>query len=106
MAQCDGDCIGGVVGLGCGVQVEDAPGHVLDLVLGGVAVANNGLLDLHGLVLVDGHPRLLDGQQDHAPALGHADAGGDVLAEEELFDGHAVGLAASTAACSSSERLP
>ena len=61
--------------------------------LGGIAVANHGLLDLHGLVRIHLQPRLPDGEQNHTPALGHPDAGGDILAEEQLLDGHTVGLA-------------
>ena len=85
VAQGDGDGVGGVIGLGHGGQVEQARGHVLHLVFGGVAVAHQGLLDLHGLVGIDRQPCLPDGQQYHAPALGHADAGGDVLAEKQLL---------------------
>ena len=66
MAQCDGDGIGGIVGFRDLFQVQQALGHVLDLVLGGVAVAYHRLLDLHGLVLMDGNPRLLNGEQNHA----------------------------------------
>ena len=72
--------------------MEQPLGHILHLVLGGVAVAHQGLLDLHGLVGIDLQPSLPDGKQNHTPALGHTDAGGDILAEEQLFDGHHIGL--------------
>ena len=91
MAQGDGDGVGGVIGLGQLVQPEQALCHVHDLTLGGVAVAHHRLLDLGGLVGGDLQPRLADGQQNHPPALGHADAGGDVLTEKEFLNGHGVG---------------
>ena len=72
--------------------MQQTAGHILDLMLGGVAVAHHGLLDLHGFVLVDGDTGLLDGKQNDTAALGDADAGGDVLTEEQLFNGHCFGL--------------
>ena len=41
--------------------------------------------------LADGKNDLLDGQQDDASGLGHLDAGGHVVAEKQLFDGHRIG---------------
>ena len=41
VAERDGDGISGIIGLGHSLQTEDPPGHVLNLVLGGVAVAHN-----------------------------------------------------------------
>ena len=60
--------------------------------LGGVAVAHHRLLYLHRLIGKHFQPRLPDGKEYHAPALGNADAGGDILAEKQLFNGHAIGL--------------
>ena len=88
VAQGDGDGVGGVIGLGHGLQMQQPPGHVLDLMLGGVAIAHHGLLDLHGLILKNRHPGLPDGQKNNAPALGHVDAGGDVMSEKQLLNGH------------------
>ena len=42
--------------------------------------------------LTDGKNDLLDGQQDDASGLGHLDAGGHVVAEKQLFNGHRIGL--------------
>ena len=92
MAQGDGDGIGGIVRFRHGLQMQEPFGHILHLMLRCIAVAHNGLLDLHGLVLKEGDTSLPDGQQDHPPALGHIDAGGNVLAEEQLFDGNHIGL--------------
>ena len=92
MAQCNGDGVGCIIGFGHSGQVEQPLGHVLNLVLGGVSVAHHGLLDLHGLILEYLHTGLPDGKQYHATALGHADAGGDILTEEQFFDGHHIGL--------------
>ena len=36
------------------------------------------------------HP--LGNIQDNAPGVGHGDAGGNVLAEKQLLDGHFIGL--------------
>ena len=88
MAEGHGDGVGGVVGLGQGIQVQEPAGHVLDLVLGGVAVANHRLLDLHRLVGIHRQPRLTDGQQNDSTALGHTDARGHVLPEEQFFNRH------------------
>ena len=50
MAMGDGHTqgVGGVVGLGYGLQVQHHAGHLLDLLFYGLAVAGDGLLDLHG----------------------------------------------------------
>ena len=60
--------------------------------LGGIAVAYHGLLDLHGLVLIHGHTRLLDCQQNDAPGLSNLNAGCDIVAKEQLLNGHGIGL--------------
>ena len=92
MTQGNCNCISGVVGFWGGVQVEDALGHVLDLMLGSVAVADDGLLHLHGLVLVDGHIRLPQRQQDHTPALGNTNTGSHILTEKQFLNGHRIRL--------------
>ena len=91
MAQGDGRRVGGVVRPGARGEVQDFAGHLLDLALFRLSVARHGLLDLGGGVLKNGDPRLLRGQQDHPSGLGHADAGGHVLVEEELLHRHGVG---------------
>ena len=60
--------------------------------LAGVAVAHHGLLDLHGLVFINGDTGLLHGKQDNAPRLGNVDAGGNVVPEEQLLNGHGIRL--------------
>ena len=92
MAQGDGDGISRVIRLGHGGKMQQPFGHVLHLMLGGAAVAHNGLLDLHGLIFKEGDAGLPDGKQNDTPALGHIDAGGDVLAEEQFFNGHHIRL--------------
>ena len=72
--------------------MENAFRHIHHLMLGGIAVAHHGLLDLHGLVFKNGYIGLLDGQQDDTSGLGHLDAGGHVVAEKQLFNGHRIGL--------------
>ena len=67
--------------------MQQNAGHLLHLLFHGLAVAGDGLLDLHGGVLVDGKPRLRRRQQDDAARLGHADDGGLVVLVEQLFDG-------------------
>ena len=91
MAQ--GNChgVGGIVGLGHGGQIQNPLGHVHDLMLGGVAVANHGLLDLHGFIFINRDARLLDSQKNNPSGLSDLDACGYVVAEEQFFDGHSVG---------------
>ena len=92
MAQSDGDGIGGIVGLGHGGKMQKPLGHVLHLMLGGIAVTYHSLLDLHGLVFKDGDARLPNGKQYHTTALRHIDTGGNVLSEKQFFDGNCFGF--------------
>ena len=57
----------------------------------GQAIAHYRLLDLHGGVFIYRQVHPLGGIQDNAPSVGHGDAGGNVLAEKQLLDGHFVG---------------
>ena len=59
--------------------------------LGGIAVANYRLLDLHRLVLGNFQAGLPHSQKDHTPALGNTNAGSHILTEEQLFNGNAIG---------------
>ena len=86
--------VGGIVGLGDGLEVQHYAGHLLNLLLHGLAVAGDGLLDLHGCVFVDRHAALRRGQQNDAAGLGHADDGGLVVLVVQLFDGEGLGLVA------------
>ena len=67
-------------------------GHILNLVLGGIAVANHCLLHLHGLIFKNRKTCLPDGQQDYAAALSHIDARGNILSEEQFFNGYGIRL--------------
>ena len=84
--------VGGIVGLGDGLEVQHYAGHLLNLLLHGLAVAGDGLLDLHGCVFVDRHAALRRGQQNDAAGLGHANDGGLVVLVVQLFDGEGLGL--------------
>lgn len=88
----DGEGVGGVVGLGDGVETEVKLDHGLDLGLVGLAVAADGFFDLVGGVFVDRETVLLRDEEADAAGFGDGDAGGDVLFEEEFFDGHDVGM--------------
>ena len=79
-------------GLGTAGRCSRMPGHLLHLLFHGLAVAGNGLLHLHGGVLVDGDARLRRRQQDDPAGLGHADHRGLVVLVEQLFDGKHLGL--------------
>ena len=92
MAQGDGDGVGGIVGFWHLGKAQNPLGHIHHLMLGGITVAHHRLLDLHRLVLGNLQACLADRQQNHTPALGNTDASGDILTEEQLFDGHLVGL--------------
>ena len=96
MAMGDGHTqgVGGVVGLGYGLQVQHHAGHFLDLLFYGLAVAGDGLLDLHGRVFIDRHTALGRRQQDDPACLGHADDGGLVVLVVKLLDGESFGLVA------------
>ena len=67
-------------------HVQQAAGHVDDLPLFRLAVANHGLLDLHGGVFKNRDVCLGQRQQNHAPPVGDADACGDVVAPEQLLN--------------------
>ena len=79
-----GDChrIGSIVRLGRLREPQNPLGHIHHLMLGGISVANHRLLYLHGLVLGNLQTRLPDSKENHTPALGHTDAGGDILTEK------------------------
>ena len=66
MAQRDGDGIGRIVRPGHAVQPEQAARHIHDLMLLRLAIADDGLLDLHGCVFKQRHARPLDGEQDRS----------------------------------------
>ena len=86
--------VGGVVRLGDSFEVQHHAGHFLNLLFHGLAVAGDGLLDLHGGVFIDRHAALRGRQQNDAARLGHADDGGLVVLIVQLFDGEGFGLVA------------
>lgn len=88
----DGEGVGGVVGLGDGGESEVEFDHGLDLGLVGLTITADGFFDLVGSVFVDGEVVLFGDQETDAAGLGDGDAGGDVLLEKELFNGHYVGV--------------
>lgn len=72
--------------------MQDLRDHVDDLVLVGLAVARDILLDLHRRAL-DEPQVVLGGRQEHdAARLADGDGRRDVAVEEELLDAHDVGL--------------
>ena len=86
--------IGGIVRLGDALQMQHHAGHLLNLLFYGLAVAGDGLLDLHRCVFVDRHAALGRGEQNDAARLGHADDGGLVVLVVQLLDGEGLGLIA------------
>lgn len=90
----DGDCqrVGGVVGLGDLVQLQEDARHLLHLSLVRGAVSRHGLFDLVGRVLEDLQSRLLEGEQRHAARLSHRDGGRDVALEEQFLHGGSIGF--------------
>ena len=92
MAQSDSDGICRIVRLGHGLQIQQSAGHILHLMLGGVAVAHDSLLDLHGLILMYGDSGLTDSKEDHPPGLSDPNTGGNILTEKQLFNGYRMTL--------------
>ncbi len=91
-ADGDGQGVGRVVGLRRLGQIEDLRDHVDDLLLVGLAVARDVLLDLHRRAL-DEPEAVLGRRQEHdAARLADGDGRRDVAVEEELLDAHDVGL--------------
>ena len=81
-----------VVRLGWGFQIAQAPDHVHHLGFFRAAVAHHRLLDLKRRIFIDFHPRLLAGQQDHSPAVGHGNTRGDIGVEKQLLNGNGLRL--------------
>ena len=88
VAERDTQRVGGVVGLREGGQFENAPGHVHDLPLVGLAVARDGNLDLRGRVLEQRDAVALRRAENHAPPVRNGDARRVVRVEEQFFDCH------------------
>ena len=92
MAERKGHGVRRVVGLGRGFQIAQTPHHVHHLGLLRPSVAAYGLLDLQRRIFINFHPRLLAGQQDHAPAVGHGNARGNVGIEKQFLNGNSLRL--------------
>ena len=87
-----GDGVGGVVGLGNGIEAQEHLHQFLYLLLAGPAVAAHRLFDLEGGILVDGQASLCHGQEDHSSRLADGHGRTHVLVEEELLHGHGARL--------------
>ena len=89
-SQCQG--VSGIVGPWDLLHIEKPLGHQHHLALVRAPVARHRLLDLHGGILKYRHPQLFRRQEDHPTAMGHGDAGGNILTEEKLLHRHLVGM--------------
>lgn len=76
-----------IVGFGGLLQVQQFSCHINHLVLFRIAVPHHRLLDLHRGIFKDRDIPLGGSQQDESPGLGHVNAGGDIVAEVQLFKG-------------------
>ena len=86
MAQRNGNGVRRVVRPGDLLHMQKPPRHIHHLALFRLAVADDGLLDLHRCVLKQRDPRLGDGKQDHAAAMADADTCCDIMPPEQLLD--------------------
>lgn len=105
MAQRDGDGIGRIVRPGHAVQPEQAARHIHDLMLLRLAIADDGLLDLHGRVFKQRHARPLDGEQDHTASVRNANAGRDIVPQNSSSTATASGFVTSSSCVMSSNRM-
>ncbi len=92
VADGDGQCVGGIVGMRRLGEVQDAGDHVDHLMLVGAPVAHDGLLDLIRGVFGQRQSLFLGGHEDDAPRLGYPNARGDILGEEQLLHRHDRGV--------------
>lgn len=92
MGDGGGEGVGGVVGLGDVVEVEVEPNHLLHLVFVGGTVAGDSFFDFVGGVFMDGEVVLATDENDDTAGFGDGDAGGDIFAKKQLFDGDDIGL--------------
>ena len=72
---------------------EQQPDHVLNLLLVGTPIANDGALDFRWSVLDDRAACLDRREHGDAACMSQLDGRTDVGGVEECFDGHAVGRA-------------
>ena len=81
----------GGIGLGRLGKVEEGLHHLLDLLLGGLAVADHGLLDLQGRVFEDRQPPRDAGYHGGAPGLTKLQGALDIVGEKDVFHRHGIG---------------
>ena len=73
-------------------QFQKPFGHIHDLPLFRLAIAGNGHLHLSRRILKQRHTAPLRSAQQHAPAVCHGNAGGNIGIEEQLFNGDHIRL--------------
>ena len=92
MAQSQGDGVGSIVRLRHLLQSQEPLGHVHHLMLGGITITYDRLFHLSGFIGGNLHTGLPDRQENNASCLGNTDTGGNILTEEQLFNGHHIRL--------------
>jgi hypothetical protein len=90
VAECDGECVGGVGRSWRLVQIEEGLDHHRDLVFATAAVGGDELLDLAGLVEGGRKAGLCSGEQGHGARFADSD-GGAYVPDYEVLDGDLVG---------------
>jgi len=91
LADGDAECVGGVVGFGYVLHVEQDFYHLLDLVFRCVAVACDRAFDLGRAEFSDWAAVVGSCEGDDASSLCDGDPGGDVFTEVEFLEGYGVG---------------
>lgn len=90
LADGETEGVGGIVGPGNLVEVQQDLDHFLHLFLVGLAIAGDGGLGLGRTELPYDQPRLYRRQREYTPRLGHGNAVGHVLLEEQPLDSHGI----------------
>ena len=88
MRQRGGDGIRAVIRLGHFSQAQQHTHHFLHLFFICLAIAGNGLLDLHRGIFVNSHTGLHAAQQHDTACLGDRHSRGNIFGKKELFDRH------------------
>lgn len=87
MSDGGGESVGGVIWFWFFLETEVKTNHFLHLWFAGGTVSGEGFLDFVWRVFVDFEMILFGNEKDNAASLSYHDAGSDVFAEEELFNG-------------------
>ena len=90
VAEAQGQGIGGVVI--ADLEAKEIFHHQEHLGFAGLAVADNGLFEDQGRILVNGEVSLTRGQKDDAPDLAELDGALDIVAQKHGFHGHGGGF--------------